>query len=1734
MTGIGPLLRRSSGPLFRRLLAAAVVLCAAGLTPAAADDGPAELASASLGLIELDLGYGFGVPSGSGFLAFDPNEGILEGLDLDHLIRRVLLQRALHERLLAEIDFDSTRNENFSLLGGNLYSLRYRGENGELLRELSLGNKYLSIPGTRFVPIDAGNPQTFALRASLGKGRFSGDALVRYGVSQEGRKSFRGSRRVLEMRLLDVDYARARFFLLPDAAIDEATLKVYRSRPVGIPDLTADGKPFALLARQTDYFFDNASARLSLQRSLASGEELVVTYAKQVGGLPRNVGDPALGLLAIIAETGARANFNSSTCPQYFDAGGSLLYLRKSDLNSYWEMRNAYFLEELAGAGAPADLTVRLSFTGTGAENASYAGLLDDFTVDPYFGALLFGFRDAAGFYPRPFPGAEPYPTGNPFAADNPIYGGLGYPAEEASVNTLLLRYTVSADSFFLEFDLVEGSVQVTIDGVRAGAAAYTVDYETGILSFQPGALGPSSEVEVCYRYTPTGSGNGELFAAARLAYDRDWLQAANLTTYTLPVREPVAPQVGEERASNLTNSTDLTLRLDKEKGGGLEGELRAGAALSLATANSRGQAIVADMEGGRRYEVSLRESGWTVGSRSGLLPAAGVPLGVGSRGELRYENLWEERLLGGDILHEVSWDNTGNPQFDYARKAGPYNSADQTAGGQDRCLVLDYRFPAAASDGYVSAVTALPAVSLRDYTHLNLLLRGVGLGGQGVVLYVELLQTYQEDLDGDDALDGELSSAQAGYAISPAGGSATVLGSDRFGQSNSRLDSEDLDGSGTLDPVGPFALDQEKGAVLGPAGLPALASVPLGDSDWQLVSLDLSALAANPATASAFQRAKALRLTVKPVSSPTAGEVSGRLLVNGVWFSAAGPVSSDSRLELREQDDASFSARYPEVYEQLHGTRGYRGQQGLAEKSLLVSASFDADPLRSGDDPVSISRRFAVPADFSPYREFRLYVGLPAGRSFPAEAGLGLEFLASSQEKASASFSPAAFPEGWSEVRVQLEEPFTIRLNGVAVGTLARTGSLDIWRTITEVRFTIAAAGGDLTSAFEFRLDEWHLRDSRWNLEGGFYGQGRIGFPGPLLSAGRQPLLSDPYLSGSMEWAQGSLADPPGRQSGRQQNRYTGALEARLLGVVPFSLQLSGGDARGAQSGTQTRGYSQVVGLDTGVAWLPTLEHSYQRTETNAERVALTRTEYVYRRDRIVDESLSLAAEYRYPEALAQAYSYSRSWRYEGQSEQAEGGPAALTGQALSLTQRLAGSARLALGQGELLAEARREDLLVTNSPAPPPGLGQSYGDKLASLFLPPEEALPGAFRSGRSDAARLCLELPRERYLGANVDLQASYGEWNAERTAGTRDASVRGSLGLALPFSPGGQGLLELTPRASRIVSGSFRGVELALGEGALLGQGFLPLVRPPLFYLNPRLDLGRLHEHEAVEILQGSSPVLGGSAAGFQETLGLEGRLRAEPWFLPSRAGVLASGETTRDGAVHAQKRKLRFTLGKDLLPRRTGGEAPRRAGELVSGRLAFDAAWEQTWDYTSKVRVGTLDTSTRLELTGRGDRTLRAEHTLRYARERQRVGDESLYLYPGQAGGELPVAERPDSDALRSVLEVHYLWEQPVVSRGSLLRSLLRGTEAQERIAHEEWLEVENQLLWTDRAATALTHTVPLRVALTHESRLTVGQGVEVGFSLKAMGGVEERIESGRSTRQPALGLELRLTARLTF
>ena len=98
-------------------------------------------------------------------------------------------------------------------------------------------------------------------------------------------------------------------------------------------------------------------------------------------------------------------------------------------------------------------------------------------------------------------------------------------------------------------------------------------------------------------------------------------------------------------------------------------------------------------MEDDLRIGISLSEGAWTLATPSTLLPLLASPVNLDDRGAVLYENLWDDQLIGGSVLHEISWDNSGNPQFEYDQKAGPYASADSPPGSTANSLVLDVEF---------------------------------------------------------------------------------------------------------------------------------------------------------------------------------------------------------------------------------------------------------------------------------------------------------------------------------------------------------------------------------------------------------------------------------------------------------------------------------------------------------------------------------------------------------------------------------------------------------------------------------------------------------------------------------------------------------------------------------------------------------------------------------------------------------------------------------------------------------------------------------------------------------------------------------------------------------------------------------------------------------------------------------------------------------------------------------
>ena len=142
------------------------------------------------------------------------------------------------------------------------------------------------------------------------------------------------------------------------------------------------------------------------------------------------------------------------------------------------------------------------------------------------------------------------------------------------------------------------------------------------------------------------------------------------------------------------------------------------------------------------------------------------------------FENYWQTVLLGAEVLHDLSWDNSVNPQFTYAQKAGPYNAAEEATGGNEHSLVMDVAFPALSADAWASVSAVLPGADLSGHDTLRMTLRGQDVTGDTLLVYVEALDRYNEDINANGLLDGESSAADKGYAITPCSG-----GTDQAGQ---------------------------------------------------------------------------------------------------------------------------------------------------------------------------------------------------------------------------------------------------------------------------------------------------------------------------------------------------------------------------------------------------------------------------------------------------------------------------------------------------------------------------------------------------------------------------------------------------------------------------------------------------------------------------------------------------------------------------------------------------------------------------------------------------------------------------------------------------------------------------------------------------------------------------------------------------------------------------------------
>jgi hypothetical protein len=720
------------------------------------------------------------------------------------------------------------------------------------------------------------------------------------------------------------------------------------------------------------------------------------------------------------------------------------------------------------------------------------------------------------------------------------------------------------------------------------------------------------------------------------------------------------------------------------------------------------------------------------------------------------------------------------------------------------------------------------------------------------------------------------------------------------------------------------------------------------------------------------------------------------------------------------------------------------------------------------------------------------------------------------------------AIIEGWNQVAVDLAPPYNVSLNGSTAGQLTQVGSTDPLSRISEIRWGLVAGAGGLDSSFTFWLDEWHLAESRYRGDLSLYAETTSGYRGGLWPIGGRtsvPLLTDPMVNAGFQ-----------HQDGVRDSWFTG-FRTTLLSNVPLAVDLSGyRDSAGGlfrdspdplpgdlEERDRQFSYSHQIGVEPILPFLPSLEHGYQRSTGTDNEVGLSDNGYLFDTFITTAETLSFAQAYRYPEGFQQNYDYTRRWLYGDRQRLLIDTPPLLLEQNLDLSVSESHSGGISYTWiGNFLSlDLGREQSYEVAAPDMPATLGDSYLQRLADVLRSIPAAHPGAEVDSRKDRGRLFASFPRKKYLGFTAALESSFSEMNFQSGSGNRDVSLRDSLDLSIPFSPGGKGILEITPSYSRGFSGSYGNTGAGIEEMWILGQSWKKLLLPPL----------RPYDYTAVDLLAGAPEVAGAAEAQVEHSLALALRLRDSPWYLPARSRLEIGGQTGREGESYTQSRSFGAGLGRDFLLTTDSG--------MGSRRLSLDAGWQSSWDYADKIVSHELRLDTALHLAAGIRGRLSANHRLALGSERQRIGDEDLLLFPGQPGREVEVPFQPDIDTIFSVLGVEYSREREIdEQRRKLLASYRLGDEESAtdigRISHRDRLELENTFLVADRGELNDTTIVPLRLFYTHSTLITVSEYLDLDFSIKAIAGAEEIVTQGSSEYKPALGFELRLTGILNF
>ncbi|MCX8029171.1 MAG: hypothetical protein N2712_04155 [Brevinematales bacterium] len=992
------------------------------------------------------------------------------------------------------------------------------------VRELTFGEISFSKSSSKYVNYTAISRSAQGIKFVGKRDKFSIEAIGTLSTTVPTKRSFSGTKRVSERSIRDIDFIKRKFFKLPDNNVDVGSIVLLVSVSSLEPfDLYIDGIAFRKMIPGNEYIYDRFNNEIELKYSLDINKSLAIFYT-------HSSGQPITFSTNIYKGTG-------SDNKEY-------LYLFKPSIGySPYEAKNLYSIGTI-DINLSQGFDIYVYLTSDPNISTSLQFKPSDYYIDVTRGIIRFN-------NPQPFLSNANYN----------IYNLNRDPLDVESTYTFRIRYYENITTYQLDFDIVEGSEEVRINGVLIPKDKYTIFYPIGRIIFRDTTLiNEGDRVEISYEYRPFFGGSQKISLGTIAEYQlSDFMNSKLSTAFWISQSGGTAPRLTSSTPetgiiTSLVNRIDFK-NLFNIQNKNLNTYLDFECAVSIVNPNSFGAVIIDDFEVNKKsFLLTKDEDSWILSS-----PSINDGCFYTNRGKLYYKDYRQYYANESFTLMSYTWNLPSSQILPYSQKPGPYIASGGRLSPGDFpnvsqfSLVFDYDF----SDGnWVGAMLLLSSagVDLSDISEIivsyklqmdNDFDNNYDDNNTNKITLLLQLGTFSEDIDGDNFLDTEISASQNGFDFNDPTNANTVItkiGSGRKGTGNGRIDTEDINKNGRLDKEENFVS----------------FSNTVEGSGWKKLSININSL--SPSQIEILKKTYLSRIILKK----NAG-LKGRVLVDEIQFKfrttrnykidgilvrdpyqiKSTTISVyDSPLYLKNRF-FNIEAKTPEEkerlqeYSYLHGTSAISVSEAksIDETSLrityfLSNVSIDTNsvPYEGGREGV-VNISFNSSQNLSPYSKLVWYLFIPtvneAGQQIK-QSGDTLEdevivVRLISKERDYFEFNipiSRLRKDYWNRLELRIREDYKLILNNNIYDTVyPNVVGFPLFRDINALELGVRVSENSVEpiNIGEIWFNEFFLTDVNWSISSAINSTLNLQYTGDVNIFGIN-IISMPYIVMSIE----------------------------------------------------------------------------------------------------------------------------------------------------------------------------------------------------------------------------------------------------------------------------------------------------------------------------------------------------------------------------------------------------------------------------------------------------------------------------------------------------------------------------------------------------------------------------------------------------------------------------------------